>query len=74
MGEIRRALSCAFVRAQALCLLARLGQLGPGARAIADRRILAQRQKSKRKRDAKAVWSVHVRGRGLSTVGMLFRC
>ena len=31
IGQIRRRLSCSFVRAQALCLLSRLGQLGPGA-------------------------------------------
>ena len=38
MGEIRRAFSVAVVRSQALCLLERLSQLGPGARAAAQRR------------------------------------
>ena len=38
LGQTRRNLSCTFVRAQALCLLARLGQLGPGARQAAERR------------------------------------
>ena len=43
MGQIRRTLSCAFVKAQALCLLARLDQLGPWARTAAERRGVAQR-------------------------------
>ena len=35
-GTIRRVLSCAFVRCHALCLLARLGQVGDGARGAAE--------------------------------------
>ena len=38
VGDIRRSLSLAFVRAQALCLRSRLSQLGEGARAAAGRR------------------------------------
>ena len=36
MGEIRRGFSVAVVRSQGLCLLERLSQLGPGARAAAE--------------------------------------
>ena len=38
MGEVRRAMSVQVVRGQALCLLERLAQLGPGARAAGERR------------------------------------
>ena len=37
VGEIRRAMSVTVVRANALCLMERLCQLGPGARAAAQR-------------------------------------
>ena len=72
MGQLRRQLSCTFVRAQALCLLSRLGQLGPGARAAADRRADALRMETARRREAQAHWQAHIRGRGLGRVGMLF--
>ena len=72
MGQIRRKLSCTSVRSQALCLLARLGQLGPGARAAAERRADALRAETTRRREAQAHWQAHIRGRGLGRVGMLF--
>ena len=72
IGQIRRKLSCTFVRAQALCLLSRLGQLGPGARAAAERRGDALRAETARRREAQAHWQAHIRGRGLGRVGMLF--
>ena len=65
IGQIRRNLSCSFVRAQALCLLARLGQLGPGAGLAADRREQTRRAETARRREAQAHWLAHVRGRGL---------
>ena len=68
MGQLRRRLSCSFVRAQALCLLSRLGQLGPGAKAAAERRGDALRAETARRREAQA----HIRGRGLGKVGMRF--
>ena len=72
LGQIRRRLSCSFVRAQALCLLARLGQLGPGARVAAERRKEARRAETTRRRDNQAHWLAHVRGRGLGRAGMIF--
>ena len=72
LGQTRRRLSCSFVRAQALCLLARLGQLGPGARMAADRRKEAKRVETSRRREAQAHWLAHVRGRGLGRAGMIF--
>ena len=72
MGQIRRRLSCAFIRAQTLCLLARLGQLGPGARLAAERRGEARRVETARRREAQAHWLAHSRGRGLVRTGMVF--
>ena len=72
MGQVRRRLSCAFLRSQALCLLARLGQLGPGARAAAERRGEAKRVETARRREAQAHWQAHIRGRGLGRAGMIF--
>ena len=72
MGQVRRRLSCTFVRSQSLCLLARLGQLGPGARLAADRRGEAKRAETARRREAQAHWLAHIRGRGLGRTGMVF--
>ena len=52
MSQIRRSLSLEFVRAQALCLAGRLGQLGDGARAAANRRAQAGREEEGRQRAA----------------------
>ena len=51
MSEIRRALSVTLVRANALCLLERLSQLGPGARAASKRRQGALVVEERRRRD-----------------------
>ena len=72
IGQIRRKLSCTFIRAQSLCLLARIGQLGPGAKIAAERRSEAKRAETARRREAQAHWQAHIRGRGLGRVGMLF--
>ena len=72
IGQVRRKLSCTFVRAQSLCLLARLGQLGPGARGAAERRNDARRRETARRREAQAHWQAHMRGRGLGRIGMVF--
>ena len=72
IGHIRRVLSSAFVRAQGLCLLSRLRQLGPHARGAAERRAAAQQGEAARRAEAQGHWLAHVRGRGLSRVGMVF--
>ena len=45
MGDTRRATSTVVVRSQAMCLLERISQLGPGARAAAQRRQATLRRK-----------------------------
>ena len=72
IGQIRRRLSCTAIKAQALCLLSRIGQLGPGARAAADRRGDALRAETARRREAQAHWQAHIKGRGLGRVDMVF--
>ena len=47
-------------------------QLGPGARAAADRRGDALRAETARRREAQAHWQAHIKGRGLGRAGMVF--
>ena len=72
MGQIRRALSLDAIRAQSLCLLARLCYLGEGAHAAADRRQQAAREEEGRRRDQMAHYMAHIRGRGVSRAGEVF--
>ena len=72
IGCIRRVLSCSFVRAQALCLLSRLNQLGSGARAAAYRCAAALRAEQARAQENRANWQANIRGRGLSRIGAIF--
>ena len=74
MGQIRRTLSCSFVRSQALCLVSRLGQLGAGAKGAAERRKAAQKAEYGRQLEAQAHWDwmAHVRGRELGKSGSCF--
>ena len=68
MGDIRRALSVTIVRANAMCLLERLSQLGPGAGAAAKRRQVALQLEERRRQDRQAhdlAWQA----RGASRVG-----
>ena len=64
MGEIRRSLSLDFVRAEALCLLARVCLLGGGAKEAARRRVQAERDVEAGRRVERAHFAAHVRGRG----------
>ena len=62
MGEIRRALSLDFVRAQALCLLIRLTYLGDGAGGAARRREQVALEEEERRKLQQAHFEAHVRG------------
>ena len=72
-GQIRRALSLDFVRAQALCLLSRLCHLGEGAREVACHRQVAAREVEEARREQSAHFLAHIRGRGVRRVGEVFR-
>ena len=54
-----------------LCLLERLGHLGPGARAAGERRKVVQGLEEVRRRQAQAYQIAH-RNRGLCRVGRAF--
>ena len=70
-GEIRRGFSVTVVRAAAICLFERLAQLGPGARAAAERRQLTMRLEERRRREREAYHMAH-QGNGASRVGRAF--
>ena len=54
MGEVQRALSVTVVRANALCLMERLSQLGPGAGVAAKRRQTALHLEERRRHEREA--------------------
>ena len=70
-GEIRRVMSITIVRANALCLLGRLSQLGPGVGAAARRRQEALRLEERRRRDREA-FDMAWHARGSCRVGRAF--
>jgi hypothetical protein len=59
------------LRAAAMCLVERLAQLGPGARAAAQRRQLTLRLEERRRREREAYLMAH-QGVGASRVGRAF--
>ena len=69
--EVRRSMSVQVVRSQALCLLERLSQFGPGARAVGERRKMGHCVEETRRRQAQAYHLAH-RNRGLCRVGRAF--
>ena len=71
MGEVRRAFSVTVVRSNALCLLERLSQLGPGARKAGERRRVVQALEERRREQAQAYSLAH-RQRGLTRIGRAF--
>ena len=71
MGEVRRTFSMVVVRSQAMCLLERLAQLGPGARAAAQRRQVTLRLEERRRQERQAYSLAHER-RGLGRMGRAF--
>ena len=69
--ELRRAISVQVVRSQVLCLLERLSQFGPGARAAGERRKMGHRVEETRRRQAQAYHLAH-RNMGPCRVGRAF--
>ena len=70
-GEIRQGFSATVVRAAAMCFFERLGHLGPGACAAAERRQLTVRLEERRRREREAYFLAHM-GNSASRVGRAF--
>ena len=68
---VRRACSVVVVRAQAMCLLERLSQIGPGARAAAQRRQVTLQLEGRRRQERQA-FQLAQQQRGSSRVGRAF--
>ena len=64
LAQYRRVLSCVFVRAQANCLVARMGHLGEAAKESAARRHITMADDERRKKEQEAYFAAHIRGRG----------
>ena len=69
LAHFRRIISTTAVRAQATCLINRMGHLGGLAREAAQRRNLAVRREAALREEARAYIQCHVRGRGAYRLG-----
>ena len=64
IGQYRRLLSSCIVRAQAQCLISRVGVIAPQAREAAQRREVAGRMERVMREERKAQWMASLRGPG----------
>ena len=72
IGQVRRRLSVASVRANANCLLARLSLLGEGAKQAQHRRQSQAWEEEKMRRELQANWVGRVRHHGVAHRGAFF--
>ena len=68
VGQYRRLISTTAVRAQAMCLLARVGLITPAAREAAGRRVAMRRGEGMR-RGRRAQWMASLGGPGWARRG-----
>ena len=69
IGQYRRLLSSCIVRAQAQCLISRVGVIAPQAREAAQRREVAGRMERVMREERKAQWMASLRGPGWARRG-----
>ena len=69
VGQYRRLISTTAVRAQAMCLLARVGLITPAAREAAGRRVVAMRREEEMRRERRAQWMASLSGPGWARSG-----
>ena len=69
VSQYRRLLSTCIVRAQAQCLLSRVGVISPQAREAAQRREVAGRMERQLREDRRAQWMASLRGPGWARQG-----
>ena len=65
VGQVRRMLSTASIRAQAQCLLTRMANVGEGVGEAAKRRHWAAVEQEKMRKERLAQWTGRVRGRNI---------
>ena len=65
-GQYRRLLSACIVRAQAQCLISRIGVISPEARVAAQRREVAGRLERELREERQAQWMASLLGPGLA--------
>ena len=68
-GQYRRLLSSCIVRAQAQCLLSRIGVISPEARVAAQRREVTGRLERQLQEERRAQWMASLRGPGWARRG-----
>ena len=68
-GQYRRLLSSCIVRAQAQCLISRIGVISPEARVAAQRREVAGRLERELREERQAQWMASLRGPGWARRG-----
>ena len=69
VAEYRRLVSTCCVRAQAQCLVARIGLIAPAARVAAQRREVAGRLERQLQQERKAQWMASLAGPGWARRG-----
>ena len=69
VGQYRRLISTCAVRAQAMCLLARVGLITPAARDAARRRQVAMRLEGQMREERRAQWMASLQGPGWARRG-----
>ena len=69
VGQLRRRLSVAAVRANSNCLLTRLALVGDGARQASDRRQWRKREEHLMRKEREAQWHRQIRGYGITHRG-----
>ena len=72
VGQIRRRLSVAFVKANSLCTLSRISNVGPGSRGAAKRREWALREEEMMRKERRSNWTAFIRGGGAKQGGIHF--
>ena len=69
VGQYRRLISTCAVRAQAMCILARVGLITPAARDAARRRQVAMRLEGQMREERRAQWMASLQGPGWARRG-----
>ena len=72
IGQIRRRLSTAFIRANSLCTISRVSNTGPGSRASAKRREWAMQEEENMRREKISNWNAFMSGGGGKRGGIHF--